>query len=619
MYHTRLDAASQVPPASLQRTGDNILPLLLSLVSSPHLIALHSPSAQSLIYFDFVGLFLVSLSSTHTTLLCLATLAIVFVAVRTNAVATQPALKAPYVKLVLRCAGFLGVNYIVCLIVNLTVAFILTKVNRAMAWYGLHRWLLFLYVLPVLMTSCANVLYFSHRHLSRFLLSRRNHGGNNFVYYKLLNDSTLLVYSVIMMVLMFTYIGSVMVPLIWILSLSVFTILAEKFRLSDSTNRLFGVFIFAAVPFILCSYLIYCVYLLIIPIMGRSGSGNHAEEVIAFITATIFSLLFNLLSPLILYVRSPKKILAALSTVFLGSLLVLLFTPFGFPYSGDPEAPTPQRHMVMHVDRVYFSREGTIREAHSGLWLIDLDVNSPRTIEDILDGPVTLLDETTDCGRELYCGLPYYLPVYSFIFRTHWIEDKVYTPLGVPLDLKLTFKDVAWNDGNDGKRNESLTEKTSDSLGNKNSSVTGRVGTRIKLSFAMNGTDHMNIIFSPYPGVELVSWSLHPGTPLKSKSRSRGRDVYFAFYTCASNLQTFHFWAEFFVPFVDVEKAFDSIDGNQKSHPPPYDGDVVDVLLAAHHVHGEKQLTERLATFFSKFPAWTVTTGWRAGVHLYTF
>ncbi|KAL1449233.1 hypothetical protein WDU94_000449 [Cyamophila willieti] len=69
--------------------------------------------------------------------------------------------------------------------------------------------------------------------------------------------------------------------------------------------------------------------------MGRSGSGNHAEEVISFITTTVFTLLFNLMAPTILFIRSPKKVLSSLGTVFLVSLLLLVLTPLGFPYSGE--------------------------------------------------------------------------------------------------------------------------------------------------------------------------------------------------------------------------------------------------------------------------------------------
>ncbi|XP_008472029.1 uncharacterized protein LOC103509210 [Diaphorina citri] len=285
---------------------------------------------------------------------------------------------------------------------------------------------------------------------------------------------------------------------------------------------------------------------------------------------------------------------------------------------------------------------------------------SPKTIENLLGDGLRLVNEETECSRELYCGLPYYLPVYSFIFQTHWIEDRTYTPLDVPLDLKLTYKHVEYSDGkkqtsdggkpySDGRKPYSDEKSDADannpSVGRERNATTAETeslndekadatrhsparnatkGTTIKLSFALNGTDHVNIIASPYPGVELVRWSFLDGPPLKSKSQFRGRDTYYVFSTCASNLQTYHFWMEFFVPekaFVDFGKAFDSVGGGKGGQADDriYGGDIVDMAVAAHHVHGEKQMTKPLAAFFNKLPEWTVSTGWRAGLHLYTF
>uniref|UniRef100_A0A8D8VNW2 FXNA-like protease n=1 Tax=Cacopsylla melanoneura TaxID=428564 RepID=A0A8D8VNW2_9HEMI len=609
VYHTRLDAVSQIPLASLQRTGDNILPLLLNLVNSKQLVAVHQYREGSLVYFDFIGLFIVTLSSTFTILVCLLTLGLVLLSVYINsrAAGEQLAHGSSYAGLLVRCAGFTLVNYLLCLGVNLAIAFTLTKMNRAMSWYGAHLWLVPLYIIPLLILSFSSILFFTHNYLAKF--TRFKQSTHSSFYYNVITDSTLLLYSLIMMLLMFTYVGSVMVPLIWILSLSLFSIL-RSLHPSLSLNpvsSLLCFLLFSLVPYMLCSYLIYCVLLLIVPIMGRSGSGNHAEEVISFLTTTIFSLLFNLMTPCILFVRSPKKVLSSLGTIFFVSILLLVLTPLGFPYSGELSSPTPQRYMIMHVDRVYHNPysipdqlsvnssstqgQGSIRKAKSGLWLIDLDVNSPKTIDHLIsEGSMSVVSEDSDCSRELYCGLPYFLPVYTFIFHTHWIQDRVYTPLGVPLDLKLTYKHVEpWNQ----------VDQSNNTQPPVNMSPT-RKGTRIRLSFSLNGTDHVNILVSPFTGVELVRWSLLEGTPLKNKSKFRGRDTYFVFYTCASNIQSFHFWIELF-----VEEATT--------------GHLVDMGVASHHVHGEKQLTKPLASFLNKFPSWTVTTGWTAGMKLYTF
>lgn len=47
------------------------------------------------------------------------------------------------------------------------------------------------------------------------------------------------------------------------------------------------------VPFMLSAYMIQAALLLVVPIMGRSGSGNHAESVMSLITSAMFTLVFS--------------------------------------------------------------------------------------------------------------------------------------------------------------------------------------------------------------------------------------------------------------------------------------------------------------------------------------
>ncbi len=60
VYHTRLDDIHQIPLGSLQRTGDNILPLILRLVNSDYLSNIQAHSKGNLVYFDILGTFIVA-------------------------------------------------------------------------------------------------------------------------------------------------------------------------------------------------------------------------------------------------------------------------------------------------------------------------------------------------------------------------------------------------------------------------------------------------------------------------------------------------------------------------------------------------------------------------------
>ena len=50
--------------------------------------------------------------------------------------------------------------------------------------------------------------------------------------------------------------------------------------------------------------------------------------------------------PLILLVKNPSRILSLLGGLFLIAVGLLILTPLGFPYSGDPAGPAAQRFMI---------------------------------------------------------------------------------------------------------------------------------------------------------------------------------------------------------------------------------------------------------------------------------
>lgn len=60
VYHTRLDDIHQIPLGTLQRTGDNILPLILQIVNSEYLSNVDAYSKGNLVFFDFIGAFIIT-------------------------------------------------------------------------------------------------------------------------------------------------------------------------------------------------------------------------------------------------------------------------------------------------------------------------------------------------------------------------------------------------------------------------------------------------------------------------------------------------------------------------------------------------------------------------------
>lgn len=102
-----------------------------------------------------------------------------------------------------------------------------------------------------------------------------------------------------------------------------------------------------SLPFIQSFYLTLGAFYLFIPIMGRSGAGNNSELMIAAMIGLIFVGLFSYLTPFITLIRNPERVFSLLIGMFLISISLLILTPLGFPYSGDPNSPSPQRFMIV--------------------------------------------------------------------------------------------------------------------------------------------------------------------------------------------------------------------------------------------------------------------------------
>lgn len=59
VYHTKFDSIEQVPLGSLQRTGDNILALAKGMAEGHQLSNVDKHRAGHLVFFDFLGAFVI--------------------------------------------------------------------------------------------------------------------------------------------------------------------------------------------------------------------------------------------------------------------------------------------------------------------------------------------------------------------------------------------------------------------------------------------------------------------------------------------------------------------------------------------------------------------------------
>lgn len=59
VYHTKFDDVDQIPLGTLQRTGDNILELILGLANNDKMANVEKYASGNLVFFDFLGAFVI--------------------------------------------------------------------------------------------------------------------------------------------------------------------------------------------------------------------------------------------------------------------------------------------------------------------------------------------------------------------------------------------------------------------------------------------------------------------------------------------------------------------------------------------------------------------------------
>ncbi|XP_046662135.1 endoplasmic reticulum metallopeptidase 1-like [Homalodisca vitripennis] len=566
VYHTKLDNAAQIPLGTLQRTGDNILPLVLRLVAAPEMGNVSAHRAGNLVFFDFLGAFIVTWSEPMAAFVNIAVVIVSIYVVRWNMKDTnrQGILRRDYLRQLLFCGLVILGWWLLSLACTAAIATTLTLLNRAMSWFSRPVWILFLYIIPSLLVSLATVLLAAKR-LKKVVRSP-------WLQFRLFWDAHQLIFTLFLFIAIVTGIRSGFVCALWVAFACTANVLTQRTLAKYRDWR--WIFIPVGVmllPYIQNGYTVNGALLLVVPIMGRSGSGNHAELVLSLIATTMFVLLLTYIVPMILLVRNPQRVISLLSAIVFVALLTLVLTPLGFPYSSDPQNPTPQRFTIIHTDRMHHDENGAVREHKTGFWVVDMDVNSPRSVMTLVPemAQASLIDE--ECRTELYCGLPYLIPVFSIVWQTHWIPGPQ-PNVAIKTELTLTQREL-------------------------------RPDNTIRLKFSVVGPDHMSLILSPKTGVRLSGWSVDSGEPLQGITFN-GRPTYFIYYSYASDPEPWNFWVDF-----QVEGS-----GNDSGS-----GNVVDIGLSGHFLHGAHQRSVPLQRLLSKFPPWTVTTGWTAAYKSYIF
>lgn len=174
------------------------------------------------------------------------------------------------------------------------------------------------------------------------------------------------------------------------------------------------------------------------------------------------------------------------------------------------------------------------------------------------------------CDDEVYCGLPYILPVLNFLWISHWLDTPAFK---IPMETEITL------------------------LGK--SMVSSNV---VRLNFTTTGPDHQNLMFSPMDTVTLKGWSLDENTPLASSKKFKNRNMYFVYYSYGQTKKDWNFYLDFEVP-----------SGYDVKDP------VVDLSVNGQFFHGEGKTTEQLESVMKRLPEWTTSSAWTGTIRSHVF
>lgn len=560
VYHTKFDSVDQIPLGSLQRTGDNILALARGIMLEEFMPERTTQSSENLVFFDFLGAFVIRWSLHIASTIHVLSIIIGIYSVYMNMqYAHKDVKKFIYLKHLLMCIAVIISSWFLSLFSCTAIALTLTKLGKVMSWYVRPAWLLFLYICPTVFMSMILFLYVGTR--------QKKEVNSSWILYQIYCDAYSAIWILALLLCVLFKIRSGFIPLHWVFFPAIGNVLRlnffSKWRGWKWLCYHLGML---SLPYIQSFYLTIGALYLFIPIMGRSGGSINSEVVIANKLSLLFCLLFSFTMPIVILIKNAERIISVLTGIFLIAIGILILTPLGFPYSGNPSAPAPQRFMIAHTQRQYYNFDGGLRYSGSGYWLVDLDMNSPHSVQAFVPEVNAATPTIKDCEKELYCGLPYLMPVTTFLWKTSWIPGPA-PFINIPTKLELISK---------------ITKHNTTSF-----------------TFNVTGPDHIGIIFSPYKGIHLEKWTVSDKEPLKGPMWN-GRETYFLYYSCASDCIPYTFSIELNVSSVQKVPS-------------------LSIALAGHTLHGKYQRSVKFKEFLSQFPSWTVITPWTASYTSWEF
>ncbi|XP_059612732.1 endoplasmic reticulum metallopeptidase 1-like [Phlebotomus argentipes] len=556
VYHTEFDTEKIFPAESLQHAGDNVLPLIESLVRSEELKDTKSHEDGHVVYYDFFNVALIYYSETTGAIInaILATIGVLLLAISCFFFVRQGQIS---VLVFARELGFTMIIQMLSLAVGaglvLLAAVIYHAAGRSMAWFTSSYLLFFLYFCPFFLGLAIGPACFVGFRKGNPLSIPQNA--------QLFLHIQHLFYIVVLSA--FTGMGIrssflIMIP-VFFYDISLLCNVALKLQAKPHA----WMFVHLAcqiIPFMWFSTNIVAQFTAFIPMQGRGGSSGNPELLMAGFCILSAALLGSLLIPLITVCRSPR-ITALLFAVLWIVGIILMATPLGFAYR---EGKTPQRFSIYHMNRQFHSLSGSVRYSDAGFFVIPTDSHGRSVIKDSFGESLNI---TERCNEEFLCGFPF------GVGSSFWYPAARSVIPDTEVVLTVSQREVQ--------------------------------DDAVILHFTLQGPDRMQLLISPQIGLTLAEWSFEEAVPDHFSRAWQGRGVYFITYTnfrlgVPQPRDTTEFWLKF--------------NGN-----PQTTEKIVDIAVSGEYIWYHEQKSSEFRQKISEFPSWSTVHSWIISYDLYEF
>ncbi|XP_072260331.1 endoplasmic reticulum metallopeptidase 1-like isoform X3 [Pyxicephalus adspersus] len=490
IYHTKYDTADRIHIDSIQRAGDNVLGVLKYLASSQILADSSEYRHGKLVFFDVMGLFVLSYSAYIGTNVnyIIGIVTLLYLSIKCK-------LEAQYVCDLMAGLFITVISWIFALVIVLIMAMLVIWSGHTLSWYT-H----FYVAVALYGTAALAMLILVHSLAKQFYFDSRKNKNQHLV--DLFFDVTLTSWVILMFFFTATGFCSSYFFAMWvILPLITKMFLPQECLCQGSFYKYIAIYLLGLFfPYIHTIYYVWIVFEMFTPIFGRLDTETPPDKNMAILIVVCTVILLSYFVKFIYLVRSTKKLMLCLAFVS-GVTFVLVCSGLFFPYSGDMNSPKPMRIFLQHTTRTFHNLNGEVVKTDSGILVNGYDYSGLSHITP----HIPELNDTikAQCEDAPICGFPHFV-----FLRKNWYVPAPPPPVSEKMKFKLSSKEeMPWG--------------------------------AMRMNFEVKGPSHMTVYVRPHNRFVLSSWSLGDGIPVPSN----GGD-YSVHYSHGLQAPVWKFWIE---------------------------------------------------------------------------